>query len=481
MTYGYAQETAHIEFTKNQKTKTEIAKQLGVSRRTVGRWIDMVEEEKQQEKQQEKGTEVRELPALAVGNYYKFENVQSSRPFYVDLYNGRIAKVIDIDNSEYDRSVCLEFDVNGEKIIQFFNPLVYSNSYEWSLVPVEKNSKGIVDKLVVGQKHKFVDVKDNCPFACGIYEGCEVEVVSIDPCEEIDQWTVILEIKQGDSTFTQEFSSHVHDKGIYKWSLFPVEDCQPDPEEEEGQLESLPLSVVMTDSYLCISDGIDSDTITSDHPEFAEFYQSILDFGMSQQVLQRVRSQMNVKNIIQSYKHNDIEVDISTEQVKYKGEVVHGVVVDRIVQSAKQNNGSVERLVKFLENLMDNPSYRAVNELYSFLEAADIEIDEDGYVLCFKKVTEDYMDIRTRTFDNSVGSTPRVERWQVDEDMRRTCSEGLHVCSKSYLKFYGSSVSNRVVKVRVHPADFVSIPIDYNFAKARVCKYEVLADVTDKI
>ena len=31
--------------------------------------------------------------------------------------------------------------------------------------------------------------------------------------------------------------------------------------------------------------------------------------------------------------------------------------------------------------------------------------------------------------------------------------------------------------IKIHPADFVSVPYDYDGAKARVCKYEVIEEV----
>jgi hypothetical protein len=89
------------------------------------------------------------------------------------------------------------------------------------------------------------------------------------------------------------------------------------------------------------------------------------------------------------------------------------------------------------------------------------------------------MDCASNTFDNSPGKTVTMPRNQVDEDDQRTCSAGLHVCSKSYIGHFGSG-SDRIVSVKVHPRDVVSIPVDYNDAKMRTCGYVVLEDVTDR-
>ncbi len=154
----------------------------------------------------------------------------------------------------------------------------------------------------------------------------------------------------------------------------------------------------------------------------------------------------------------------------------------RLVKKVKAGE-DVTGILRFAERLIHNPSKRAVNELYSFLVASEIEITDDGMVRCFKKVTSEYKDCRTRTFDNSPGVTVSLPRFMVDDNADNLCSAGLHVCSRAYLSHFGGQ---RVISVLVDPADFVSVPNDYYEidgsevkAKARVWKYYVEADITD--
>lgn len=157
----------------------------------------------------------------------------------------------------------------------------------------------------------------------------------------------------------------------------------------------------------------------------------------------------------------------------------------RIVDKLSANE-SVDGLMKFANLLADNPSPRAVSELYDFLVASDIEITDEGMVRCFKKVRENYTDVYTGTFDNSVGNVVSMPRHMVNDDSKQTCSRGLHVCSRAYLNHFGGE---RVVSVDVNPADFVSIPEDYYSidgngtvkAKARVSRYVVVADITQEV
>jgi hypothetical protein len=139
-----------------------------------------------------------------------------------------------------------------------------------------------------------------------------------------------------------------------------------------------------------------------------------------------------------------------------------------------QEGFSVEPMVNFMENLYKNPSHRAVTELYGFLEKNNLPITPDGYFLAYKKVRGDYKDCHTGTMDNSVGQVVEMERYEVNDNKDQTCSTGLHFCGQSYLSHFGGE---RTVIVKINPADVVSIPSDYNEAKGRACRYEVIGEI----
>jgi hypothetical protein len=141
-----------------------------------------------------------------------------------------------------------------------------------------------------------------------------------------------------------------------------------------------------------------------------------------------------------------------------------------------QDGFPIEPLVNFMENLMTNPSKRAVTELYGFLEKNSLPITPDGYFLAYKKVRQNYFDCHTGTMDNSVGKVVEMERNEVNDNKDQTCSTGLHFCSQEYLPHFGGGDS-RVVIVKINPRDVVSIPSDYNNAKGRACRYEVIGEV----
>lgn len=252
-------------------------------------------------------------------------------------------------------------------------------------------------------------------------------------------------------------------------------------------------SFIMTPDSISITrigDEVDTVNIDEDHEKFEEAYNLIVSDPRNQTTLAQVYSILDIKTNVEILTSGRVTIDPERFTVSYSnpdGSVgkFSGRLVDRIINGVRENK-NIDGLIAFANNLTENPSNRAVNELYDFLEASDIEIDEDGMVVCFKRVRDDYYDVYSGTFDNSPGTTPSVPRNMVDENSEQTCSYGLHVCSKAYLPCYSGPI---IVKVLVHPADFVSIPKDYYGtdingqvkAKARVCKYTVVEDVTDSI
>lgn len=172
------------------------------------------------------------------------------------------------------------------------------------------------------------------------------------------------------------------------------------------------------------------------------------------------------------------KVTIENGEVFYNNKAIHNTLTERIIDMARQGF-DIGYMVKFLENLMKNPSFRAVNELYGFLESGSIPITENGTFLAYKKIRNDWTDIHSGTFDNSIGAVCEMPRNMVDEDSSRTCSAGLHVCSYDYLAHFSRDNNDRVVICEINPADVVSIPADYNNTKMRVCKYTVIGEVED--
>jgi len=168
-------------------------------------------------------------------------------------------------------------------------------------------------------------------------------------------------------------------------------------------------------------------------------------------------------------------ISIQGDKLFWKGEPFAGVLATRMITMLEEGF-SIEPMVLFMENLMQNPSKRSVDELYGFLEKNNLPLTPDGHFLAYKKVRKNFLDIHSGTMDNSPGTIVEMERNQVDDDKDRTCSTGLHFCGLSYLDYFGGSDSRTVI-VKINPRDVVSIPSDYNGAKGRACRYEVIGEM----
>lgn len=224
-------------------------------------------------------------------------------------------------------------------------------------------------------------------------------------------------------------------------------------------------------SIVIVIDGITHTLTAESHRNYDAIREAIKvkDFDT-------VKDLINVsQNII---KFGQGKITVKDGVVFYGDYALHNTLTRRLLEQMDEGF-DVEPMVKFLENLMQNPSKRAVDELYDFMEACDLPITDDGHFVAYKKVRADYKDIYTGKVDNKIGSKPSMPRNMVDEDKARTCSQGLHFCAQSYLQYYSSHDANtdHVMIVKINPKDVVAIPADYENAKGRACEYEVIGEV----
>lgn len=139
----------------------------------------------------------------------------------------------------------------------------------------------------------------------------------------------------------------------------------------------------------------------------------------------------------------------------------------------KEQRLPYDALLKFWDNLKKNPSFNSRQQLFKFLEHNGHPLTEDGCFIAYRGVTEDFKDAHTKSFDNKPGSVCEMPRAAVDDNPNNTCSSGLHVACFDYAKGF----AQRLVEVKVNPADVVCVPVDYNGTKMRTCRFEVIQEV----
>jgi hypothetical protein len=170
------------------------------------------------------------------------------------------------------------------------------------------------------------------------------------------------------------------------------------------------------------------------------------------------------------------KVTVKDGVVYWGNEIAHNAVSERILVLMR-DGFDFNPMALFLGNLMKNPSYRSVQELYKFLDRQGLPITEDGCFLGYKRVSDNYTDLRTGTIDNRVGCKPSMERNTVDDNWRVACSSGFHVGSIEYVRGFHAG-QGHVMIVKVDPQNVVSVP-DYDTTKLRACTYEVIGEITE--
>ena len=154
-----------------------------------------------------------------------------------------------------------------------------------------------------------------------------------------------------------------------------------------------------------------------------------------------------------------------------------------------ESNLPFKPILAFWENVQKNKDVEAVKDLWDFLNHNKIPITEDGCFISYKKVNNDYSSCasgvwvknesdewvldNSKHYDNSPGKVVNMPREKVNADRNQTCSSGLHCAAFTYATNFSNG---RLIEVKVNPKDVVSVPVDYDRQKMRVCEYLSLGD-----
>ena len=224
---------------------------------------------------------------------------------------------------------------------------------------------------------------------------------------------------------------------------------------------------IQTDSSLTVVIDGKAHTMAKDHPSWNEAIALLHKDDVDTKALYEL---FDVSKAVENYAENNIEVKDGA--VMYKGEVVHNLVVDKVLTFMQQGL-KYKPLLRFLEKLMANPSRRAVDELYKFLEHKNMPITESGNFVAYKGVNQDFTDKWSGKLDNSVGQTLEMARNSVCDDADIGCSYGYHAGSYEYAKGYTSG-GGHLMLVEIDPSDVVSVPKCSDCQKLRTAKYRVI-------
>lgn len=237
-------------------------------------------------------------------------------------------------------------------------------------------------------------------------------------------------------------------------------------------------NIINEKTITAIIDG-EAKVISSSHRNFAKIKKALItgDFDS-------VPNLIDEGNALVKIGGGDIQVVGGV--VKYQGRDIPNYQAKKLLSMLRQGSPNVEPYKKFVANLMENPSARAIEEFARFADYKELPIDEDGYVYAFKGIRADnyscWGNTHTRVLKgkvdsnghiwNGVGEYIEVDRRDVCDDFRITCAEGLHGGSRDYGNGYGE----KLCLIKFHPKDVVCIPCDADGQKMRLCAYKVISD-----
>jgi hypothetical protein len=192
-----------------------------------------------------------------------------------------------------------------------------------------------------------------------------------------------------------------------------------------------------------------------------------------------VNPSIRLKSLYASYEG----IEVKDGNLYVFDEPVHSTLANRVLSFLEAGLDCVH-LFKFILKLNLNPSKRAVDELYTFLEHRALPITDNGNFLAYKAVREDYTDKYTGKFLNTIDAVLEMPRNKVDDDKNVGCSYGFHAGTVEYAKDFMGREGHLMI-VEINPADVVSIPTDCQFQKLRTSKYKVVGeyeiDLTDPL
>ena len=180
-------------------------------------------------------------------------------------------------------------------------------------------------------------------------------------------------------------------------------------------------------------------------------------------------------------------VSVRAGRVYFDGDPLENDLSDHLLRVIRAN-GDVGPLVNFWERISANPVKHSRENLLRWLRATQgFTITSDGLIIGYKGLNSDSTSISsgpgivnnvpvTGNLDNTVGNVVEIARSKVQHNPRVGCASGLHVGTWEYAKGFARGV---IVEVLVDPRDVVSVPTDCAGQKMRVCRYKVVAKVTE--
>lgn len=184
-----------------------------------------------------------------------------------------------------------------------------------------------------------------------------------------------------------------------------------------------------------------------------------------------------VKKVINSVEDSNLLIK-KGDSIYFKGVSELSLPKELVIAiiTAENNNDELklEAYKNFWTLMSLNPNEECRKNLFWFLTKYDMTIAKCGFFVGYRNVdTTDeegvYTDHHSHTFRIRIGEMVTMPRERCDCDSSVSCSKGLHIGGKGWLKqnYFG----NTGLACLINPADTVAVPKIDDYGKLRTCAY----------
>ena len=231
-------------------------------------------------------------------------------------------------------------------------------------------------------------------------------------------------------------------------------------------------SIMSGDGSICLIVDGRHYAASKTNPNYLEIRQVVTSRPLDES---KLKGLLNINDSIAHILDGKVRVSLKEGKVWYNDtEFKDEAFCERILRLMSEGQ-DVMYLVKFLNNLGQNPEFRAIMETFKFLCNKGLPITPDGCFLAYKGVAHNFYDKWSGTIDNTPdGRRVEADRSLMCSDPSESCACGLHIGTCDYAHGW-SSGDGRLILVKVNPRDVVCVP-NHECEKMRTCGYWVLKD-----
>lgn len=173
------------------------------------------------------------------------------------------------------------------------------------------------------------------------------------------------------------------------------------------------------------------------------------------------------------------DLTVSLKGASFKG-IIQEDVSNYLVREFKEkklNQPILKAWYKFFQKLIDVPHKDVYERLFKWLSPNNLKINEDGDIVLFKIVTQNFKDRYSESLDYSVGSEVSLPKYNLNSDPFKDDPIGLHAYEWKEIVFH-SKTNDRVIFVAIDPRDVITVPLpNKSSQKLKASKIKVLRDV----